>query len=100
VSTKAKTRPSPSSGSTRVNLRVDRQIKQLLLRAARLERLNLTEFMIRSSQTAAEMALADRARFTLSPEKWRQFNAALDAPPRDIPALRQLFAAPPIFSRT
>ncbi len=47
--------------------------------------------MVRASQAAAENALAERTRFVLSPEKWREFNAALDAPARQIPALRELF---------
>ena len=52
--------------------------------------MKLTEFMVRSSQAAAEHLLTERSRFVLSPEKWREFNAALDAPNRPIPALRKL----------
>ncbi len=63
----------------------------MLVRAARAQRLKLTEFMVKSSQVAAEAALAERTRFVLSPDKWRQFNAALDAPARQIPALKELF---------
>jgi uncharacterized protein (DUF1778 family) len=48
--------------------------------------------MVRASQVAAEMALADRNRFVLSEQKWAEFNAALDSPARDIPALRKLLA--------
>lgn len=54
----------------------------LLACAARLQQLKLTEFMLKSSQAAAESTLAERTRFMLSPEKWRKFNAALDAPAR------------------
>lgn len=32
----------------------------------------------------------DQALFTLSPERWQVFCDALDAPPREIPALRKL----------
>jgi hypothetical protein len=38
------------------------------------------------------MALTDRTLFALPPEKWREFNAAWDSRPREIPALRKLFA--------
>lgn len=69
------------------------------MKAAELERVNLTEFMIQSSQLAAERVLADRTRFVLSPQKWREFNAALDAPPREIPALRRLFREASVFKR-
>lgn len=30
------------------------------------------------------------AHFVLNDEQWREFNKKLDAPPRDLPALREL----------
>ena len=69
----------------------------MLLGAAKLRNLNLTEFVLESSQVAAEMALADRTHFALSPQKWREFNEALDAPPQDIPALRRFLREPSVF---
>jgi uncharacterized protein (DUF1778 family) len=80
------------TAETRVNLRVTRKLKAMLLEAAKLRSLNLTEFVLESSQAAAEMALADRTHFVLSPQKWRAFHKALDAPPREIPALRKLLS--------
>jgi uncharacterized protein (DUF1778 family) len=59
--------------------------------------MRLTEFMVKASQAAAEAALAERTRFVLPAEKWREFNAALDAPSREIPALRKLFSEPSVF---
>ncbi len=32
----------------------------------------------------------DQAHFVLPPDRWEEFCDALDAPPRDIPALRKL----------
>ena len=69
----------------------------MLLEAARLRNLNLTEFVLESSQVAAEMALADRTHFVLSPQKWREFHEALDAPPQDNPALRKFLNQPSVF---
>jgi uncharacterized protein (DUF1778 family) len=86
-----------NAATTRINLRVSPRVKALLTRAAKLRRVNLTEFMIQSSEHAAEAAFADRTRFLLSPDKWREFNAALDAPPRDIPELRRLFKERSVF---
>lgn len=71
----------------------------MLVQAARLQQVKLTEFMIKSSQAAAEMALADRSRFVLSAEKWREFNAALDSPPQEIGVLRKLFEERSVFER-
>lgn len=98
MSTKPKSSPvERKAASTRINLRIESKVKGILLKAAALQQVNLTEFMIRSSRVAAEMVLAERTRIALPPEKWREFNAALDAPPREIPALRRLFTEPPVF---
>jgi len=69
----------------------------MLVKAAKLQQVKLTEFMVKSSQTAAETVMAEQTRFVLSPEKWRAFNAALDAPAREIPALRKLFSERSVF---
>jgi uncharacterized protein (DUF1778 family) len=50
-----------------------------------------------STQAAAETALADRTLFVLPEEKWQEFNAALDAPACEIPALRKLFTKRSVF---
>jgi uncharacterized protein (DUF1778 family) len=71
---------------------VDPHLKAKLIQAAELRNQKLTEFMLTSSTAAAEMALADRTRFALPPDRWVEFNAALDAPPQKIPALRKLFS--------
>jgi uncharacterized protein (DUF1778 family) len=83
--------------SARINLRVDPRLKALLVRASRAQRLKLTEFMVKSSQVAAESALAERTRFVLPAEKWRQFNAALDAPAEVLPGLQALFGGESMF---
>jgi uncharacterized protein (DUF1778 family) len=80
-----------------INLRVRPQVKAVLVQAARLRQVKLTEFMLKSAQVAVEMALADRSRFVLPAGKWREFNAALDAPPGAIPELRKLFSEPSAF---
>ena len=85
------------AGSARVNLRIHPAVKAALLKAAGLQRVKLTEFMVKSSQAAAEAAMAERTQFVLPADKWRKFNAALDAPPRRIPALRKLFRERSVF---
>ena len=83
--------------SARINLRVGAKVKTILVRAARSQGLKLTEFMVKSSQIAAETALAERTRFVLPADKWQQFNAALDAPARQIPELKKIFTETSIF---
>ncbi len=62
-----------------------------------MQRVNFTQFVVSSSLAAADRILADRTRFVLPPGQWKKFIATLDAPPREIPALRKLFAEPSSF---
>ena len=45
-------------------------------------------------------ALLDRRDFTLDPERWAAFQAALDAPTRPNPRLKKLLLTPSVFDRT
>jgi uncharacterized protein (DUF1778 family) len=83
----------------RLNLRVAAPVKNLLSTAARLRRDTLTGFILRSSQSAAETVLAEQTRFVLPEKQWRAFNAALDAPAKEMPALRRLLTEPSVFDR-
>jgi uncharacterized protein (DUF1778 family) len=67
------------------------------MKAAQVQDAKLTDFMLNASRVAAEIALADRTRFILTTAKWREFNAALDAPPRSIPALKKLLHERSVF---
>jgi uncharacterized protein (DUF1778 family) len=83
----------------RVALRLAAADKVHLSRAAKLQGRTLSEFMLAASREAADLALNEQTRFVLSPEALRKFAAALDAPPRDVPALRKLFASPSVLER-
>jgi uncharacterized protein (DUF1778 family) len=88
---------NPERATTRINLRVAPTTKTLLQSAAKLRKNSLTNFVLNSATAAAENAVADQTRFVLPPDKWKSFNEALDAPPKDMPALKSLFSQPLIF---
>ena len=46
---------------------------------------------------AGSSAAVDAAHFSLPPERWQAFCDALDAPPRDVPALRKLLTGVSVF---
>ena len=71
--------------------------KDVIARAAELKQTTLTNFMVEHAFEAAQNILADQVHFYLSPEKWDQFTAALDAPPKDLPGLRKLLSEPGVF---
>jgi uncharacterized protein (DUF1778 family) len=83
--------------SERVDLRMTVSAKNTLQQAASVANKTLTEFLLDSGLTAAFDTLADRRVFQLDEERWQQFNAALDAPPRDNPRLRSLLARKPVW---
>ena len=58
---------------------------------------SVSEFVLESALARAEETLADRRHFGLDAERWEAFMAALEAPPREIPALERLMREPSLF---
>ncbi|HEY9785368.1 MAG TPA: DUF1778 domain-containing protein [Candidatus Obscuribacterales bacterium] len=81
----------------RLNLRATPEQRELIEKAAAIKRTSLTSFILDVACEAAEELLIQQRHFELSPEKWEAFCAALDAPPREIPALKRLFDKPSVF---
>jgi uncharacterized protein (DUF1778 family) len=90
-------RESTPLKETKVQLRMRPLQKDVIARAAEIRQTTMTNFMVDQAFTAAQQILADQTHFYLSPEKWDEFCAALDAPPRDLPELRKLLTSPSIF---
>lgn len=64
----------------RLQIRVTAQDKQLLERAARATRQNLSAFVMRAAALHAEAVLAERSVVRLSPDAAQAFSDALAAP--------------------
>lgn len=82
---------------TKVQLRMLPLQKNVIARAAELKQTTMTSFMVEHAFQAAQQILADQTHFYLSREKWDEFCAALDAPPRELPELRRLLTEPGVF---
>lgn len=82
---------------TKVQLRMRPLQKDVIARAAELKQTTVTNFMVEQAFHAAQQILADQTHFYLSPQKWEEFCAALDAPPCDLPKLRKLLTDPSVF---
>ena len=83
----------------RLNLRTSVQQEELMRRGAQQCGESLTDFIIRSACSEAEQALADQRRFSLNPEQWDSFVAALDRPVQPKPRLRRLFTEPSVLEK-
>lgn len=86
-----------NSKDARIDLRVSQAEKALLELAAGSQGKKLSEFVISSSTQAAQMALADQNRFVLPVAEMKKFLASLEEEPKEIPALRKLFARKSVF---
>lgn len=77
-----------------INFRAPTDKQELIDRAVEISGLNRTEFILDAACDRAREVLADQTQFTLGAEQLRRFNAALDAPLEDNPALRRLLSTP------
>ena len=84
--------PGKEAKAARLNIRVSEHEKVVLARAARASGTTFSQFVLQKAYAEAQAVHAEQTRFGLPPRQWRKFCAALDAPPKDIPALRKLLA--------
>jgi uncharacterized protein (DUF1778 family) len=73
-----------------INLRVSRNQKALIDRAADALGRNRSDFMLEAACREAESVLLDRRYFTLAEGEFRRFTAMLDKPPAGNPRLARL----------
>ena len=89
--------PTQSRRTEKLDLRLTRDAKHALQIAAATLHRSVSEFVLESALARADEALADRRQFTLSAPRWKEFLAALDAPPRPLPRLERLLKEPGFF---
>jgi uncharacterized protein (DUF1778 family) len=75
----------------RLGFRIDRETKDLVERAARLERRRLTDYCLSALAEAAEKTIARHETLSLSDRDRKAFFAALINPPRPKARLRRAF---------
>jgi uncharacterized protein (DUF1778 family) len=73
-----------------INLRVTRDQKALIDRAAEAQGRNRSDFMLDAACREAESVLLDQCYFQLDDDAFQRFTAMLDAPPADNPGLTRL----------
>ena len=87
------------SKSERIELRLTPSTKRIIQEAAAAAHTDVSEFVLRSSLTEAEIALSLRTRFVLNAEDWNKFVELLDRPATENPALRRLLIEPSALER-
>lgn len=64
----------------RLNLRATMSQASLIRRAAEASHKSMTDFVLDSATSAAERVLADRRWFSLTEQRWDEFQSSLDRP--------------------
>jgi uncharacterized protein (DUF1778 family) len=82
-----------------INFRAPADKQALIDRAVEISGVNRTEFILDAACEKAREVLADQTQFVLSAENLRRFNAALEAPLEDNPAIRRLLNTPAPWER-
>jgi len=82
---------------SRLNIRVSDHEKDVITRAANSLNTTVSRFVLEKAYSEAEAILADQSRFTLDEKQWKKFCKALDTPPRNISAMRDLLSEPGVF---
>jgi len=88
---------SRTTRSEKLDLRLTPDAKTVLQTAAAASNRSVSEFVLESALARADEALADRRSFGLNAAQWKEFMAALDAPPRPLPRLDRLLNEPGFF---
>jgi uncharacterized protein (DUF1778 family) len=91
------TMSSRATRSEKLDLRLTPDAKTALQTAAAASNRSVSEFVLESALARADEALADRRSFGLNAAQWKEFMAALDAPPRPLPRLERLLKEPGFF---
>jgi len=94
---KARAKKPSSLKATKVQLRLQPAQKAVLVRAAQLRQTSLSQFMLEHAYEAAQQVLAEQVDIVMPPAEWEAFCKALDAPPREIPALQKLLMEASVF---
>ncbi len=87
-----------STRAERIEIRATAELKAALEKAAQLQDQTLSAFVLNASRDAAARVLGDQTRFTLTEPQMKALNQALDAPARELPGLKRLFAKPSVFA--
>lgn len=86
------------SKESRLNIRASRHQKEVIAKAARLLNTTVSTFVLQHAYEDAQSILAEQSRFQLPSREWKAFCEALDAPPKDLPALRKLLKSKGVVS--
>jgi uncharacterized protein (DUF1778 family) len=87
----------PSVSPAVLSVRVSAAERSMLESAAAHARTSLSEFVRRKAIEAAEADVMDRNQVTIPASDWARFEAWVETPAKNVPALRKLAALKPVW---
>ena len=82
-----------------LNIRATPAQKAKLAEAARIQNMNVSQFVLSRSLDAAEEVIADQRLIRVSKEEYDWLLAKLEEPPRDLPEVKKLLVEPSVFEQ-
>ncbi len=82
-----------------LSVRVNDNERSLLETAAKQAHTTLSEFIRRKAIESAELEVMERRIVEIPIACWEHFEAWLDAPTKEIPALQRLAASTPVWEK-
>jgi uncharacterized protein (DUF1778 family) len=83
--------------SQTLNIRASSSQKAILAEAARLQNMNVSQFVLTKSINAAEQVIADQKLINVTAAEYDWILNRLEEPPADLPKLRELISKPSVF---
>jgi uncharacterized protein (DUF1778 family) len=81
----------------KLDLRLTPQSKRRIQAAADVQNKTLSQFVLESALTTADLLLSDPSDIRLNAKQWTAFMEALDAPPQYNERLERLLTGPSVF---
>jgi uncharacterized protein (DUF1778 family) len=87
-----------STKETRISVRISPTEKAIIARAAEMQNATLTEFVVRNALQVARQLVAEERQIEMTPDQFKRFCRALDAPPaQNLQAMQKLLREPSIL---
>ena len=83
----------------RLSIRANAGQKTVLARAARAQHMNVSQFVLQASLSAAEKVIEQESRIMVSPEEYDWLCQVMDQPAAPAPRLRAALAQTPVWDQ-
>ena len=83
----------------RLSIRANAGQKTVLARAARAQHMNVSQFVLQASLSAAEKVIEQESRIVVSPEEYDWLCQIMDQPAAPAPRLRAALAQKPVWDQ-